>query len=87
MPKINKEKLKELIALAKQNKAEQQIRKFFNLPDYNLNRDEVTKIVKQMKEFLVTLKSKNQTEFKNLNQSITDLSEKLKGDNTENLLA
>ena len=63
----------------------EKLKQLISLIDERVTRKEITAIVKQMKEFLVTLKGKNQTEFKNLNQSITDLSEKLKGDNTENL--
>lgn len=68
-----------------QNEKLNKLKQLIELIDERVTRKEITAIVKQMKEFLVTLKGKNQTEFKNLNQSVTDLSEKLKGDNSQNI--
>lgn len=69
MPKIKQENL---------NKLSQAL---FAMDDYAVSKEDFLRQFKRLLEFLKKLKAKNQGEFKNLNQSIADLSEKLKGDN------
>lgn len=80
MDKEKLKKLKEFYALAKQNKAEQQIRKFFKLPDYNLNRDEFLKgykkIISQVNnleiKIIERIRNKTITEKENLDKFKND---------------
>lgn len=73
MPKTNEKNLRKLNRLLQA------------MDEDSLTRAEWKTEVKKMVDFLTSLRDKNQTEFKNLNQSIADLREKLKGENSKDL--